>query len=135
MKSPQEIVDLMLNKDAFSHWMGVQIIRIDKGTCVLKSTVHADMLNGFEIAHGGISYSLSDSALAFASNAHGLQCVSIETSISHLRPCKLGDELTAECQEIHRGKSIGIYTVTIHNQRGELISQFKGTVHISDRVW
>lgn len=125
----------MLNKDAFSHWMHVEILEIDKGKCTLKSIVHSDMLNGFEIAHGGISYSLSDSALAFASNAYGQQCVSIETSISHLRPCKLGDELTVICEEIHRGKSIGIYSVHIHNQSKELISQFKGTVHISDRTW
>ena len=61
------------------------------------------MLNGFQILHGGISYSLSDSALAFASNSYGNKCVSIETSISHTRPAKLGDILIATCKEIHRG--------------------------------
>lgn len=135
MKSPQEIVELMLNKDSFSHWMNVKILEIDKGKCTLKSIVHSEMLNGFEIAHGGISYSLSDSALAFAANAYGMQCVSIETSISHLRQCKLGDELIVHCNEIHRGKSIGIYSVRIKNQREELVSIFKGTVHISNRPW
>lgn len=93
------------------------------------------MLNGFGIAHGGISYSLSDSALAFAANAYGKQCVSIETAISHLRPARLNDELTVVCNEIHRGRSIALYTVKITNQEGVDISHFKGTVHISENEW
>jgi acyl-CoA thioesterase len=85
--------------------------------------------------HGGISYALADSALAFAANAYGHQCVSIETAISHLKPCKLGDELTAEVQEIQRGKNIGRYEVKVYNQIEQLIAHFKGTVHISEKVW
>ena len=135
MKTPQEIVAMMLEKDTFSKWMEVEVLELDKGSCRLRSTVHENMLNGFEIVHGGISYSLSDSALAFASNSYGYQCVSIETSISHIRTAKLGDVLTADCTEIHRGKSIGIYSIAITNQDGELVSKFKGTVSISDREW
>ena len=93
------------------------------------------MLNGFAILHGGISYSLSDSALAFASNSYGNKCVSIETSISHLRQAKIGDILTAKCTELHRGKTIGIYEVIIANQDHKKISIFKGTVHISQDFW
>ncbi len=135
MKLPKEIVALMLEKDTFSKWMKLEVLELDKGTCKLRTTVHEDMLNGFEIVHGGISYSLSDSALAFASNSYGFQCVSIETSISHIRPAKLGDVLTADCVEVHRGKSIGIYSIAITNQNDELVSKFKGTVSISDREW
>ena len=135
MKTPKEIVDLMMEKDAFSQWMGVSVKSISKGHCTLECVVHEDMLNGFQIAHGGISYSLSDSALAFSSNAYGYQCVSIETSISHVRPIALNDILTVTCKEIHRGKTIGIYTVEIKNKENKLMSKFKGTVNISQKVW
>lgn len=135
MKTPKEIIDLMLSNDAFSKWLNVEIESVGEGFCKLRATIKAEMLNGFGIAHGGITYSLSDSALAFASNSCGYQCVSIETAISHLRPAREGDTLYVNCQEVHRGKSIAIYTVNIQNQNGEDISHFKGTVHISERIW
>lgn len=135
MKTPQEVVDIMMEKDAFSRWIGLTVTELSAGHCVLKCTVKAEMLNGFQIAHGGISYSLSDSALAFASNSHGHKCVSIETSISHLLPVHEGDELTVNCNEIHRGRTYGIYRVEIFNQKEEQISMFKGTVNISSEVW
>lgn len=135
MKTPKEIVDLMLQSDAFSRWMGLELVAIEKGFCTLRMKVQPEMLNGFHILHGGISYALADSALAFAANAYGHQCVSIETSISHLKPCKPGDELRAEAKEIQRGKSIGRYEVNVYNQSEQLIAHFKGTVHISEKVW
>ncbi len=135
MKSPEEIVGIMLEKDAFSKWMNLSVHSLGLGFCELSTTVHSEMLNGFEILHGGISYSLSDSALAFASNSRGNKCLSIETSISHIRPAILGDVLTAKAKEIHRGKTTGIYAVEITNQENKLISLFKGTVHISQDCW
>lgn len=135
MKSPQEITSMMLSNDLFSQWMGIEILSIKDGFCELTATVKEDMLNGFAILHGGISYSLSDSALAFASNSYGNKCVSIETSISHVRQAKIGDILTAKCTELHRGKTIGIYEVIIANQDHKKISIFKGTVHISQDFW
>ncbi len=135
MLSPSQIVQRMMENDAFSHWMGVKIDKIELGSSVIRCQVKEEMLNGFEILHGGISYSLSDSALAFASNSYGNKCVSIETSISHTRPAKIGDVLTATCKEVHRGKRIGIYEVSISNQEDTLISVFKGTVHISEDTW
>lgn len=125
----------MLSKDAFSKWMGLEVIEIKKGSCILQCTVHPEMLNGFEILHGGISFSLSDSALAFSSNSYGFKCVSIETSISHIRPVKLKEVLTVKSEEIHRGISFGIYSVIITNQDNKLISKFKGTVNISKEIW
>ena len=135
MKTPVEIVRLMLSADTFSKWMGLEIIDISKGSCTLQCIVHPEMLNGFEILHGGISYSLSDSALAFSSNSYGYKCVSIETSISHIRPVKLNETLTVKSEEVHRGKSFGIYSITVTNQNGILISKFKGTVNISKEIW
>ena len=131
----EAIVQKMMNGDAFSQWMNVEILRIQPGECTLKIDIQPEMVNGFNIAHGGISYSLSDSALAFASNSYGKQCVSIETSISHTRPAKINDTLTATCKELNRGKTIGIYEVTVTNQEEKIVALFKGTVHISDRDW
>lgn len=133
--TPAAIVDKMMNKDAFSQWMGVKVIEIREGYCQIKARIQPEMVNGFMIAHGGISYSLSDSALAFASNAYGKQCVSIETSISHTRPAKIDDVLTATCTELNRSKSIGIYQVIVSNQEGKKMAIFKGTVYITDKVW
>ncbi|MES2588717.1 MAG: hotdog fold thioesterase [Bacteroidota bacterium] len=135
MKTPKEIVDLMLKIDAFSQWLGVEILDIKLGFCVLKAKVTKHMLNGFSIAHGGISYSLADSALAFASNSRGNQAVSIETSISHIKKVLENDVLTATCIEVQRGKTIGRYRVEVKNQSNELIAIFNGTIHISDKIW
>lgn len=133
--TPEEIVDKMMEGDAFSHWLGINVLEIKKGYSKLKMTVKESMVNGFTIAHGGISYSLSDSALAFAANSYGMQCVSIETSISHTRPAKIGDVLIAECVELNRGRTVGIYQVIITNQENKKVSIFKGTVHISKKMW
>lgn len=135
MKSPEEIVELMMENDAFSQWMGIEVVAVEKGHCQLNCTVHEHMLNGFQILHGGISYSLSDSALAFASNSYGNKCMSIETSISHLRKVELNDTLIVTCNEISRRKTIGIYSVSIKKTDGTEISRFKGTVHISTEIW
>ena len=135
MKTPKEIVDLMMNDDSFSKWMGVKIDAIDAGICVLRATVNEEMLNGFRIAHGGISYSIADSALAFASNSRGVQCVSIETSISHVKKVLEGDVLIAKAREVYRGKTTGIYDVEIVNQNNLLVAFFKGTVFITDKKW
>jgi acyl-CoA thioesterase len=135
MKTPKEIVDHMMNDDSFSKWMGVKIDTIDNGICVLKASVKEEMLNGFRIAHGGISYSLADSALAFASNSRGVQCVSIETSISHVKKVLEGDVLIATAREVYRGKTTGIYDVEVINQNNLLVALFKGTVFITDKEW
>jgi acyl-CoA thioesterase len=135
MLNAREIVSKMMEKDAFSQWMGIEIKEIKPGYCLLISDLKDDMLNGFQILHGGICYSLADSALAFASNTYGKKCVSIETSISHTRPVQINDQLTTECIELNRGKSYGIYQVTIKNQEDKTVALFKGTVHISEDLW
>ena len=133
--TPIEIVHEMLRADAYSNWLGLEVLQVGKGSCLLKCIVKEEMLNGFKIAHGGITYALSDSALAFAANAHGLKCVSIETSITHLKPVLVNDELTIECIEINRTRSFGVYKVKIRNQKEQMVSSFTGTVNISQDSW
>ena len=135
MKSPSEIVNIMINADSFSKWLGINVVKIDRGVCILNCEVNNEMLNGFHIAHGGITYSLADSCLAFASNSYGYQCVSIETSISHIKKVIEGEQLTATSREISRTRKTGIYEITIHNQNHELVANFKGTVFITENLW
>ncbi len=133
--TPEEIYARMMEKDEFSRLLGMKLVEIKEGKCVLKLQVTASLLNGFQIAHGGITFSLADSALAFASNSYGQKCVSIETSISHLKSVGLNDTIVAECTEVNRGNSIALYAVNCTNQNNELVAVFKGTVKISRSIW
>lgn len=135
MKTPDEIVGMMLQGDAYSKALGMHVTFLEAGNCVLQMTVLEHMVNGFNIAHGGITYALADSAMAFASNAHGVQCVSIETAISHIKKVQVGDVLTASSTALSRNRKVGIYEVEVTNQSNELVAHFKGTVLVSDREW
>ena len=125
----------MYNHDGFSQWLGIELVNVSEGTCSLQMTIRKDMLNGFQIAHGGITYSLADSALAFASNSHGRMSVSIETSISHTKSVKEGDVITAVAEQLSLTDKIGVYSVTIKNQLGETVALFKGTVYRTPKNW
>jgi len=125
----------MYDKDSFSQWLGIEVVGLDAGKAVLKMTVRAEMTNGFGMAHGGITYSLADSALAFAANTYGRHSVSIETSISHTQAVKTGDVLTATTFEESLNHKIGVYRVLVVNQKKETVALFKGTVYRSSKEW
>lgn len=131
----KRVVDAMYNNDPFSLWLGIERIADGAGTSVLCMVVRKEMLNGFGILHGGVSYSLADSALAFASNSHGVQSVSIETSISHVAPCKEGDTLTARAEEVNLTNRTGIYHIRVTNQENKTVALFKGTVYRTGKIW
>lgn len=125
----------MFDNDPMSQWLGIRRLQDGPGISVLEMTVRAEMLNGFSIAHGGVTYSLADSALAFASNSHGIQSVSIETSISHVAPVKEGDVLKTEVNEVNLTRSTGLYYITVKNQEGKAVAHFKGTVYRTGKEW
>ncbi len=131
----KKVVDKMFDADWFSQWLGIEKILVESGKCVLRMSVKKEMLNGFGIAHGGITYSLADSALAFASNSHGRMAVSIETSISHTKSLKEGDVITATAEELSLTDKIGVYQVNIINQNQETVALFKGTVYRTPKNW
>ena len=135
MSIPWKIVNKMYDQDAFSQWLGIEIVDVSEGYCQLKMKVRKEMLNGFHIAHGGIAYSLADSALAFASNSHGRKSLSVETSISHMVSIKAGDMLTAMTKELSRSDKIGVYLITITNNENQEIANFKGTVYRTSKNW
>lgn len=131
----ERVVNRMYDHDAFSQWLGIERLEVAAGRCVLRMTVREEMTNGFAIAHGGITYSLADSALAFASNGHGRMAVSVETSISHTVSLKAGDVITAVAEEISLTDKIGIYHVTVTDQEGRKVAFFKGTVYRTSKMW
>ncbi len=134
-KLAERIVDTMYNQDWFSQWLGVERVLVEAGRCILKMTVRKEMLNGFAIAHGGICYSLADSALAFASNSHGRKAVSVETSISLVEQVRVNDVLTATAEEISLTNKIGVYYIDITNQENKKVGLFKGTVYRTSNSW
>ena len=135
MSLPEKVFRKMYDNDAFSQWLGIEVVEVKDGYCELKMTVRKEMLNGFQIAHGGIAYSLADSALAFASNSHGRKSLSVETSISHTVSVKEGDVLTANTEELSLSDKMGVYLITITNQDNQDVAYFKGTVYRTSKEW
>jgi len=135
MSNPQKIINKMFDQDAFSQWLGIKIVEVSEGNCQLQMPVRSEMLNGFQIAHGGIAYSLADSALAFASNSHGRKSLSVETSISHTVSVKEGNVLTAATEELSLSDKIGVYLITITNQDNQKVAYFKGTAYRTSKEW
>ncbi|MEO8111289.1 MAG: hydroxyphenylacetyl-CoA thioesterase PaaI [Ginsengibacter sp.] len=121
------VINHVMEKDLFSQWLGIQIMEIREGYSKIKMTVRSEMMNGLGIVHGGIAFSLSDSAFAFACNSRNNLSVALDTSINFLKPVHVDDELIAEAKEIHNGKSTGLYQITIMNQRDHVVAVFKGT--------
>jgi len=135
MNLAKKVVDKMISGDAFSQWLGIEILEITEGFCKLKMTVRDEMTNGFNIAHGGIAYSLADSCLAFSANANGIQAVSIETSISHTKKVASGDILIATSKEMNKSIKTALYYITITNQDNLEVAHFKGTVYRTGKEW
>src|SRR5215216_6706087 len=113
----RQVVDKMMKHDLFSQWLGIEVLEIKEGYSKIKMTVREEMINGFGIVHGGIAFSLADSAFAFACNNRNVLSVALDTSINFLKPVHVGDVLTAEAKELHNGKSTGLYHITVVNQK------------------
>jgi len=135
MELSKKVIEKMMSGDAFSQWLGIELLESAPGFCKIQLKVREEMTNGFNIAHGGISYSLADSCLAFAANSYGTQSVSIETSISHTKKVESGDLLIATSTELNKSKKIALYSVTISNQDNIEIAHFKGTVYRTGKEW
>lgn len=126
-KSPGSVVEHMMHQDAFSQWLGIEILEVKEGYCKIKMMMRTEMINGFLVVHGGVIFSLADSALAFACNNRNNLSLALECNISFLKQVNVGDELTAEATEIHNGKSTGVYSISVINQNNKQVALFKGT--------
>lgn len=129
----RKVVERMMQFDYFSQWMGVQVLDIKEGYSKIQITLRKEMLNGFAIAHGGITFALADSAFAFACNSDGKVTVAIDVSISFPKAGKEGDVLTAEAKLISKANKTGLYLIEVKNQKEELIAMFKGTCYKTEK--
>lgn len=128
----QAVVDGMYSKDAMSQWLGIQVTEVSPGGATCTMTVREDMLNGFGVCHGGVTFCLADSALAFASNTNGQVTVSVDNSISYPSPVRAGDRLNARAEELSAGRRMAFYRVTVTRQDGKPVAHFRGTVFRTD---
>ncbi len=126
MPTPQQVVDHMMQRDLFSQWLGIEVLKIEEGYSKIKMTIRPEMINGFGTTHGGIAFSLADSAFAFACNNRNNISVALDTAINFTKAVNVGDTLTAEAKEIHNGRSTGLYLISITNQNNDLVAHFKG---------
>jgi acyl-CoA thioesterase len=120
------VVNHMMEHDRFSQWLGIQVLEIREGFSKISMVIRPEMVNGFGIIHGGVTFSLADSAFAFACNNRNILSVALDTSINFIKPVQVGDELTASAKEIHNGQSTGLYHITIMNQHQHVVAEFKG---------
>ena len=124
----------MLSLDSFSSWLGIEILECEIGRCKVAMTIRKEMLNSMGKAHGGISYSLADTAFGFAANTHGKYAVSIETSINHIEALNEGDYLVAESVIENVKNRLGFNIIEV--KRGnELVALFKGVVYRTSKNW
>lgn len=127
------VVAHMMKHDLFSQWLGIEVLEVREGYSKITMTIRPEMVNGFGIIHGGIAFSLADSAFAFACNNRNVLSVALDTSINFIKPVHTGDVLTAEATELHNGKSTGLYHINICNQRNHLVAHFKGLCYRTDK--
>lgn len=132
-KLANDVVSHMMENDAFSKWLGIEVMEISEGYSKVKMTVRKEMANGFGIIHGGIPFSLADSAFAFACNNRNVLSVALDTSINFIKPVHFGDELVAEAKELHNGSSTGLYQIHITNQKNHMVAVFKGLCYRTDK--
>src|SRR5687767_8644795 len=121
------VVSHMMENDFFSQWMGVEVIEVKEGYSRIKMTIRKEMVNGFGIIHGGIPFSLADSAFAFACNNRNNLSMALDVTITFTKAVNIDDVLTAEAKEVHNGRSTGVYLITVTNQKNEHVALFKGT--------
>ena len=124
----ERVVATMMANDAFSRWLGIEIVEVRPRASRIRMTVRDEMLNGFGVCHGGVTFALADSALAFATNTHGKITVAIENAITYPKKVSSGDVLEAVAREESATNRLGFYGVTV--TRGEeIVALFRGTVY------
>jgi acyl-CoA thioesterase len=133
--TPLEIFHKMFDNDPFSQWMGMELVAVDGGTCTLRMAVRPEMLNGFGVAHGAITFALADSAFAFACNSRGRHALSIHCTVEHLAPVRPGDLLTATARELHLAHTLSRYEVTVTRPDGEAVALFRGVAYRRAQDW
>ena len=126
LERAKRCADVMYAKDVSSQALGITIDIPAPGQAIARMAVRDDMVNGFDVCHGGLIFTLADTAFAFACNAYDRLTYAAAADIEFLRPAKSGDALEAMAKEDYRGYKTGLYTIEVRNQRGELVAMFRG---------
>ncbi len=129
------IVQHMMDGDAMSQWLGIDVLESGPGVCTCRMTVREEMVNGFGIAHGAITYALADSTLAFAVNAQGQHAVSVTSTIQHLAAVQVGDVLTARAIPRADGGRIAHVDVEVTNQHDDRVAWLTATGYKRSSSW
>ncbi|MGR8919001.1 MAG: hydroxyphenylacetyl-CoA thioesterase PaaI [Gammaproteobacteria bacterium] len=119
----------MYQRDVASQALGIELVEIRPGYARMSMTVTGSMLQGHAVCHGGLLFTLADTAMAFASNSHNESHLALNANIDFLRPAELGDVLTAEAVEDNRTRRTGMYNVSIENQKGQAVAHFRGRTY------
>lgn len=133
VRPPADVVDQLMAADAFSRWLGIEVLEAGVGRSVLRMTVREEMVNGFGTSHGGIVFSLADSAFAFAINAGGTLSVAIDCTVSFPVAVRPGDVLTAIGIEDSTSNKLAFCVVTVRNQDDVIVGHFRGTGYRTNR--
>ena len=130
----ERVVHAMMAKDAFSRSLGMEIVEVHPRAAVVRMVVRPDMVNGFGVCHGGVAFSLADSAFAFACNTHGNITVSIQNTITYPKKVGVGDVLVATAREESASARLSYYHVEV--RRGdELVNVFRGTAYRTEKPY
>jgi len=126
LATAKRCADKMWAGDSASKALGMKIEIRNLGSATARMQVRDDMVNGFDVCHGGLLFALADTAFAFACNAYDRVTFAASASIEFLRPATLGDTLRAVATEEHRGRNSAYYTVRVDNQDGDVVALFRG---------
>lgn len=134
-KAEKIVIEKMLGNDAFSRLLGLKVEEVRPGMCRLSATVKEEFTNGFKIAHGGLVFSLADSAVAFAANAYGQLAVTLENSVSYIHPAFSGDKIVITARKVESTDRTAWYEADIFNDKHQRLALFKSTVRIKNKTW
>ena len=126
LERARRCAETMYAKDAASQALGITIDIPAPGQAVARMRIRDDMVNGFDVCHGGLIFTLADTAFAFACNAYDQLTYAAAADIEFLRPARQGDELEATAREDYRGKKTGLYSIEVRNQRDDVVAMFRG---------
>ena len=126
LETAKQCAKTMWAGDKASKALGIKVAIREAGSATAHMRVREDMVNGFNVCHGGLIFTLADTAFAFACNAYDRVTFAASASIEFVRPAQLGDKLSAVAREEHRGSRSGYYAVTVENDLGEVVALFRG---------
>lgn len=118
--------EAMYSRDRAAQALGIKIVRVQPGASLLTMAVRSDMVNGHHICHGGMIFSLADTAFAYACNSYNKNTVASACHIDFLAPAKEGETLEAEAVEQSAAGRTGVYDITVRTAGGKTIALFRG---------